>query len=298
MSYAAQVKTELSGLENAACCEVSLARGLLTFGREFGPTGISILTENPGVAAAYAAAAHLFCGHTPEIKLSESGNSKIVIENRADLDAIWEEAAVLNEKKQLTVGEFKKDCCRAAFIRGAFMACGTVTDPDKEYHLEFSCPSRRLALELSALIAAYGIEMKLTKRSGTSILYLKKSGDIEDLLLHMGANETSMMLMGSKMFKDVRNTVNRRVNFENANIARSIAAAGKQHDAILVIEAHGGLEQLSPELRELAALRLENPDLTAGEIRKLLSDPLTLSGVNHRFKKLMQIAEALNDEHK
>ena len=298
MSYAAQVKTELSGLENAACCEVSLARGLLMFGREFGPAGISILTENPGVAAAYAAAAHLFSGHTPATHLSESGNSKIVIEDRDDVAAILEEAAVLNEKKQISIGAIKKDCCRDAFIRGAFLACGTVTDPDKEYHLEFSCPSKRLALELSELISQYGIEMKLTKRGGTSILYLKKSGDIEDLLLHMGASETSMMLMGSKMFKDVRNTVNRRVNFENANIARSIAAAGKQYDAIAFIEAHGGLRQLSPELRELAELRLENPDLSAGEIRKLLSDPLTLSGVNHRFKKLIQIAEALADERK
>ncbi len=298
MSYAAQVKTELSGLENAACCEVSLARGLLMFGREFGTAGISILTENPDVAAAYAAAAHLFCGHTPETHLSESGNSKIVIENRDDVAAILEEAAVLNEKKQISIGDIKKDCCRDAFVRGAFLACGTVTDPDKEYHLEFSCPSKRLALELGALIAEHGIEMKLTKRGGTSILYLKKSGDIEDLLLHMGASETSMMLMGSKMFKDVRNTVNRRVNFENANIARSIAAAGKQYDAIVTIEAHGGLGQLSPELRELAELRLENPDLTAGEIRKLLSDPLTLSGVNHRFKKLIQISEALADERK
>ena len=298
MSYAAQVKTELSGLENAACCEVSLARGLLMFGREFGPAGISILTENPGVAAAYAAAAHLFSGHTPATHLSESGNSKIVIEDRDDVAAILEEAAVLTEKKQISIGAIKKDCCRDAFIRGAFLACGTVTDPDKEYHLEFSCPSKRLALELGELISQYGIEMKLAKRGGTSILYLKKSGDIEDLLLHMGASETSMMLMGSKMFKDVRNTVNRRVNFENANIARSIAAAGKQYDAIAFIEAHGGLRQLSPELRELAELRLENPDLSAGEIRKLLSDPLTLSGVNHRFKKLIQISEALADERK
>ncbi len=300
MSYASQVKTELLQAENDACCEMSLSRGMLLFGRECAPAAISILTENGEIAAAYAKAARLFCGHTPEIHVSESGNFKVVINDRADTDAILGEVlpAGMNGRRQLAIGPIDKDCCRAAFVRGAFLASGTVTDPDKEYHLEFSCPSNRLAAELKELIGAFGIEMKQTRRGGANIVYLKKSGDIEDLLLRMGATETSMMLMGSKMFKDVRNTVNRRVNFENANIARSIAAAGKQYHAIETIEKYGGLGQLTPELRELAELRLENPDLSAGEIRKLLKDPLTLSGVNHRFKKLIQIAEDLQDEHK
>ena len=293
MSYASQVKSELLQIENEACCEVSLARGLLLFGRECAPASISILTENGEIAAAYARAARLFCGHTPDIHVSESGNFKVVIDNRSETDAILGEVLMrgLNQKKQLTIGSIDKECCRAAFIRGAFLACGTVTDPDKEYHLEFSCPSANLAQELQALIQTFEIEMKLTRRGGANILYLKKSGDIEDLLMHMGASESSMMLMGSKIYKDVRNTVNRRVNFENANIARSIAAAGKQIDAIEKIEKHGGLAILTPELRELAELRIENPDLSTGEIGKLLSEPLTLSGVNHRFKKLIRIAE-------
>lgn len=297
MSYASQVKTELLQLENEACCEVSLSRGLLLFGRECSPFAVSILTENGEVAAAYAKAAHLFSGHTPDIRVSESGNYKIQIENRSETDAILGEVLTsgLNKKKQLTIGEIEKECCKAAFIRGAFLSCGTVTDPDKEYHLEFSCPSNNLAQELAALIGEFGIEMKQMRRGGAKILYLKKSGDIEDLLLRMGASETSMMLMGSKMYKDVRNTVNRRVNFENANIARAIAAAGKQTDAIETIVSHGGLDRLSPELRELAALRLENPDLSTGEIGKLLEAPLTLSGVNHRFKKLIKIAEELKN---
>ena len=293
MSYASQVKSELLQIENEACCEVSLARGLLLFGRECSPASISMLTENGEIAAAYARAARLFCGHTPDIHVSESGNFKVVIDNRGETDAILGEVLMrgLNQKKQLTIGTIDRECCRAAFIRGAFLASGTVTDPDREYHLEFSCPSGNLAQELQALIRTFEIEMKLTRRGGANILYLKKSGDIEDLLMHMGASESSMMLMGSKMYKDVRNTVNRRVNFENANIARSIAAAGKQLDAIERIEKHGGLAQLTPELRELAELRIENPDLSTGEIGKLLSEPLTLSGVNHRFKKLIRIAE-------
>ena len=293
MSFASQVKTELLQPKNESCCENSLSRALLLFGREFSPAGISFLTENGEVAQAYADAAHLFCGKTPEIRVSTSGNYKIVIDDKNQIDAILGEVLPggLNQKKQLTIGKIDKECCRVAFIRGAFLAGGTVTDPDKEYHLEFSCPSRNLALELQELIAGFDIGMKLTRRGGANILYLKKSGDIEDLLTRMGANETSMMLMGSKMYKHVRNTANRRVNFDNANIARAIAAAGRQYDAIQTIQAHGALDSLPKELKELALLRLENPDMTTGELRRMLSDPLTVSGVNHRFQKLLQIAE-------
>lgn len=297
MSFASQVKAELLQSENEGCCEASMARGLLLFGREFSSYAISFLTENREIADAYANAVRLFSGETPEIRVSDSGNCKIVIEDKDQIDAIFAEALPegLNDKKQITIGRIEKECCSIAFIRGAFLAGGTVTDPDKEYHLEFTCPSRGIALELKEMIAAFEIEMKLTRRGGANVLYLKKSGDIEDLLLRMGASETAMMLMGSKMYKDVRNTVNRRVNFENANIARSIAAAGKQYDAIRVIVAHGGISSLPPELQELARLRLENPDASTGEIRKMLSDSLTISGVNHRFQKLIRIAEELQN---
>ena len=297
MSFASQVKAELLGHENDSCCEASMARGLLLFGREFSSYAISFLTENREIADAYANAVRLFSGETPEIRVSDSGNCKIVIEDKDRIDAIFAEALPegLNAKKQITIGKIEKECCRLSFIRGAFLAGGTVTDPDKEYHLEFTCPSRGIALELQEMIAGFEIGMKLTRRGGANVLYLKKSGDIEELLLRMGASETAMMLMGSKMYKDVRNTVNRRVNFENANIARSIAAAGKQYDAIRAIAAHGGISSLPPELQELARLRLENPDVSTGEIRRMLSDSLTISGVNHRFQKLIRIAEELEN---
>ena len=298
MSYASEVKAELLQAEKESCCEASEARGLLLFGRECGPAAISILTENGEIAAAYAGAAHLFSGYTPEIRKSESGNYKVVIDNRNQTDAILGEIfpGGVSDRRKRTVGKIEKECCAASFVRGAFLACGTVTNPDKEYHLEFSCPSVSLATELQALIRSFMIEMKLTKRGGTPILYVKKSGDIEELLLRMGASETSMMLMGSKIYKDVRNTVNRRVNFENANIARSIEAAGKQYDAIRTIEAHRGLASLPPGLRTLAELRLENPDISTGELQRLLPESISLSGVNHRFKKLMKLAEELENE--
>ena len=300
MSFASEVKSELLRHENESCCETSMSRSLLLFGREFSTAGISFLTENREIAEAYAAAVHLFSGVTPEIRTSGSGNCKITVNDKDQIETLFGEVLPggLNEKKQLTLGRIEKDCCRRSFIRGAFLAAGTVTDPDKEYHLEFTCPSRNLAAELLEMIGRFDIVMKQTKRGGANVLYLKKSGDIEDLLLLMGANDTAMMMMGAKMFKDVRNTVNRRVNFENANMVRSVTAAGKQYDAIQTIEAHGGISSLPPELQELARLRLENPDVSNGEIRKLLSDSLTISGVNHRFQKLMKIAEEMRHEDK
>ena len=295
MSFASQVKTELLRHENESCCETSVCRALLLFGREFSSYGISFLTENRELAEAYAGAVHLFSGISPEIHTSESGNCKIVIEDKNIIGAIFDEVLPggLNAKKQLTIGKIEKECCRWSFIRGAFLAAGTVTDPDKEYHLEITCPSKNLAAELQTLIGEAEINMKLTKRGGANVLYLKKSEIIEDFLTRMGANDTVMMMMNSKMVKDVRNIVNRRVNFENANMVRSIEAAGKQYDAIQTIVSHGGISSLPDELQEIARLRLENPDVTTGEIRKLLSDSLTVSGVNHRFQKLIKIAEEL-----
>ena len=297
MSFASKVKSELLQKENESCCETCMSRAMLLFGREFSPVGISFLTENSEIAQAYAAAVHLFSGVTPEIRMSESGNCKIVIEDRDLTEAVFGEVLPggLNEKKQLTAGKIEKDCCVWSFIRGAFLVAGTVTAPDKESHLEITCPSRNLALELQEMIGRSEIEMKLIKRSGANVLYLKKSETIEDFLVRMGASNTAMEMMGAKMYKDVRNTVNRRLNFENANMVRSVAAAVKQYEAISFIESHGGVDSLPRELQELAKLRLENPDVSTGEIRRLLSESLTVSGVNHRFQKLIKIAEELRD---
>ena len=295
MSYASEVKTELLGVPNESCCELSQARGMLLFGREFSPGGISLLTENGGIAEAYAGAVRLFSGCTPRISRSECGNYKVSVTDRSVTEAVLSEVMSLsrNEKKQLSIGKIERDCCRAAFVRGAFLAGGTVTNPDVEYHMEFSCPSKNLATELQALILQLGIETRLTKRAGAYVVYIKKSGDIEDLLGLTGATETAMMLMGSKMYKDVRNTVNRRVNFENANIGRSIAAAGKQIDAIRRLKNANAMDHLPAQLKEIALLRLENPDATTAEIQSMLSDPLSISGVNHRFKKLIELSEDL-----
>ena len=294
MSFSSDVKNELAAIENKACCMTQQARAMLLFGRECSPLGFSLLTENEAAANRYAEAAALLSGIRPKVTTSESGNRRVAVEDRSVAEDIYAElSAVTNEKKQLSIGKIDRDCCRAAFLRGAFLSAGTVTNPDVEYHLEFSCPGKNLALELSALLAEAGIEAKITKRNAANVVYIKKSETIEELLTVMGATEQSLMLMGAKMYKDVRNTVNRRMNFENANMVRSAAAAAKQLEAIEKIRRKRGLDDLPDDLRSLAVLRLDNPEASTAELVKMLPDSLTVSGVNHRFQRIQRIAEEI-----
>ncbi len=292
MSFSSDVKTELSAVQNAACCETQFSRAMLLFGRSCSRVSLSFLTEHPDAARRYADAVAHFSGTTPEITESESGNCKIQIEDRLVTDAVLAELERnRNEKKQLSIGKIDRECCRHAFLRGAFLSAGTVTNPDVEYHLEFSCPSAHLARDLIDLLSLCGVDAKSTARGGATIVYLKKSDAIAELLTAMGATENAMLFMGAKIFKDVRNTVNRRVNFDKANIARSAAAAGRQLRAIKSLRANGRFDELPAELRELAALRLENPESPTSELVELLGGTLTVSGVNHRFERIIRAAE-------
>ena len=196
-------------------------------------------------------------------------------------------------KKRVNFANIAEPCCYSAFLRGVFLACGTVTDPEKEYHLEFSVSSKGLADDLIHVFDEFEPTPKVTQRGGSYTVYFKSSADIEDVLALMGATEKSMMYMHAKLVKDIRNTVNRKVNFDQANIARTIAAATKQYEAIAKIKEKIGFDALPPELREIAQLRYNDRESSNSEIAAMLSKPLTVSGVNHRFQKLIKIAGEL-----
>ena len=290
-SFSAEVKAEAMTVENRPCCEAAQNAALLQFSREFSPTRLSLLTENGAVADAYAKAVRFFSGYTPEITQTEGGNHKIEIVDRRIAQAVVEEVsgADAGGKKRIRFEALREQCCRMSFLRGAFLVCGTVTDPEKEYHLEFSCPSKGLAEDLSGLIAGFGLSPKTINRNGAWIVYLKNSEEIEDILSAIGATEHSLLLMHAKVVKDIRNTVNRKVNFENANMGRSVRAAGRQYEAICLLQKTRGLDSLPENLRAIAQLRLENREAAAGEIAKMLS--LTISGANHRFQRLLALAD-------
>ncbi len=179
------------------------------------------------------------------------------------------------------------------FTAGVFLACGSVNDPSKEYHLEFACPEEGLAVQLATLLGDIGVTAKTVIRRGQHIVYIKGSESIEDTLTFIGAPQCTLELMNLKIYKDIRNKANRIANCDAANIDKVVKAAMKQIEDIKLIDRVIGLESLSDELREVAQLRLDNTDMSLQEIGESLSEPISRSGVNHRFKKLAKMADEL-----
>ena len=185
------------------------------------------------------------------------------------------------------------DGCAPALLRGAFLACGAVIDPASGYHMEFSVPYYNLCRDLLSLLRELGFHAKQVCRKGAQVVYLKESEQIEDCLTLMGATNASLELMGIKMVKDIRNNANRVTNCESANIDKTVAAAAVHLDAVRKIEAHGGLDLLPEELREVARLRLENPDMSLRELGETMDPPLSRSGINHRLRRIVEHADKL-----
>lgn len=185
----------------------------------------------------------------------------------------------------------KNACCRRAFLRGAFLAVGSMSDPAKGYHLEFDCSDELKARQLQELIKGFEIESKVILRKKYHVVYLKEGASIVDLLNVFEAPVSLMNLENLRILKEMRNSVNRRVNCETANIAKTVNAAARQVEDIEYLEAHYGFQNLPETLREMAEIRLEYPDAPLKELGEHFNPPLGKSGVNHRLRKLSELAE-------
>lgn len=182
------------------------------------------------------------------------------------------------------------------FLGGVFLTCGSMTDPNKEYHLEFAAPTQELCDDLCDILLSVGVHPSIMKRRYAHSAYLKLSEEIGDLLTFMGAQKCTLDLIGIKIDKEVKNNVNRLNNCDMANIDKVISAAEKQREDIEVIIRHDGMRKLSDELRELAELRMDNPHLSLQDLGEMLDKPISRSGVNHRFRKLAAIAAQYREE--
>lgn len=181
------------------------------------------------------------------------------------------------------------------YIRGAFLGSGSINDPEKNYHMEFVANNEDYAYELSDLINSMGFNSKIVARKNNYVVYLKESEQISDLLAIMGATNAMFALQNAKIMKDMRNKVNRIVNCETANLSKTVDAAVRQVESILIIQKTIGISKLPANLQELALLRLEYEDMSLKELGENLHPPLGKSGVNHRFKKIEQIADKYRD---
>lgn len=190
-------------------------------------------------------------------------------------------------------GTLKRNCCRRAFLRGAFLCVGSISDPKKGYHLEFVSTQEAKARQLRQLIQQFDIEARIVLRKKYHVVYIKEGAGIVDLLNVMGAHVALMELENLRILKEMRNSINRRVNCETANITKTVNAASRQIEDILFLRDHYGLHKLPPALREMAEVRLEYPDAPLKELGEHLEPPVGKSGVNHRLCKLSEMAAKL-----
>ena len=301
MSFAADTKAELAAVrpENG-CCSLAECYGLVLLTRCFSLQQKSHVTESFPAAQKLAQLLAEVTGVVAEISTSirRSNAHLYTVSIPGENQRMEMLAHVGHTGRETYLGinraNLENACCPAAFLRGAFLSSGTVTDPSKEYHLEFTVPYRQLAGQLMTLlqeVEELELHPAMVNRKGIWVVYIKGSEKIGDLLVYMGAPRAAMQLMQVKMLKEVRNNVNRTTNFETANINKTAQAAARQVAAIVKISQRMGIEALSPDLREMAALRLENPDMSLREMGERLG--ITRSGVNHRIQKLLEIADSL-----
>lgn len=186
-----------------------------------------------------------------------------------------------------------KDCCKRAFIRGAFMAAGSISDPNKSYHFEIKCNSEKKANQLIELLENYNIDGKMVARKGGYVVYIKEGEGIVDVLNVMEAHVSLMEMENVRILKGMSNYYNRQVNCETANIKKTVATSVRQIDDIDFIIQNKGIDYLPEKLQDIAWVRKENPDASLQELGEMLDPPLGKSGVNHRLRKICQIAQEL-----
>ena len=189
----------------------------------------------------------------------------------------------------------KQSCCRRAFLRGAFLAAGSISDPKKSYHFEIVCPSHQKAEQVIRLMETFGTEPKCTVRKKAWVVYLKEGNQIVDILNVMGAHCALMDMENIRILKGMRNDVNRKVNCEAANIHKTVSAAVKQGEDIAYIKEKKGMDFLPETLKEAAEARLMRPAASLKELGEMMKPPVGKSGMNHRLRKIGMIADDLRE---
>ena len=298
MSFAAEVKTELcrAGL-NRKCCAQAEAYGVLMYCNLFRGDEIRIVTENDAFAARlpqlFKKAFKLEFDRKPEP--GSTGKRVFGITLREKLTVIREAYGAEGDSilaHHINFAMLEEPCCRVAFLRGAFLAGGSVTDPEKSYHLEIATSHFNVSKEGYALMLECGFAPKQVTRKANYISYFKQSEAIEDFLTGIGAPLSAMEIMNTKLEKTLRGSVNRRVNCDAANLDKAVEAAQAQIEAIRHLKKSGQLDTLPDKLKEAAELRLEHPEDTLVQLALLCDPPVTKSALNHRLRKLIELSRA------
>ncbi len=297
MSFSSDLKEELLHIKpEKPCCLLAESYGLMLFGRAFSGKELSISTENKAVAEKYCYLAERLSLHALRPQKVTAKKFRVSVENGEDRLRILSAFGCSGAERvrRLNWANITEDCCVGAFLRGAFLACGTVSSPEKNYHLEFVVPHYNLSLDLKKFLENNDFSPKSVRRGGLYVLYFKKTEEIQNLLGIMGASRFVMEFIDVIVYKDIRNNVNRRLNFENANLNKTVNAAVRQIELIEKLQKSAVFSELPEEYKQIAVLRVQNPDYSLQQIGEELVPPMSRSGVNYRLKKLCAIAEKQN----
>lgn len=315
MSFSSQIKEELSRqLSPARHCQIAEIAAILSLCGRIHISGdnrysIRIHTENVTVARKCFTLLKKTFNISTDISIRKNAHPSknrvysVAVKNHDDAIKVLKATKLLAEDGDIienlsVVGNVvvQNPCCRRAFLRGAFLASGSVSDPEKFYHFEIVCAAREKAEQLCAIMASFDIEAKIVIRKRYFVVYIKEGNQIVDLLNVMEAPIALMELENIRILKEMRGNVNRQVNCETANINKTVSAAVKQIEDIIFIRDTIGFEELPEGLREMAKLRLAKPEATLKELGEELEPPVGKSGVNHRLRKLCNLAEILRTE--
>ena len=299
MSFSSEVKEELAKrISPARHCQIAELAAIMHFSGQYGRSAegdfmIGFQTENEAVVRKGFTLLKKTYNIDTDVKISEE-QMRSVIDKIGDLS------------EPVSPLLIKNSCCQRAFLRGAFLCIGSsliltsvsilygsMSDPQKSYHLEFVCTDEDKARQLQSVIQGFDIEAKIVLRKKYYVVYLKEGSGIVDLLNVCEAPVALMKLENMRIVKEMRNSVNRRVNCETANITKTVNAATRQIEDIEYIRDHYGLENLPETLRQMAEVRLENPDAPLKELGEYLDPPVGKSGVNHRLRKLSELADRI-----
>ncbi len=312
MSFSATTKNEISRMEaEKKCCMLAEIAGFIRMCGTIklsggGKLNVMLLTENPAVARHFKklikeyfrSNAGLVIAKTNILK--KSHYYELMISADMNAEQILRETGILMVKEgcnYISDGIYadliKTKCCRKSYLRGVFLGAGTISDPEKAYHLEIVCNSETLGNDVKKLINSFGLHSKSVIRKNSHVVYLKEAEQITDFLNILGAHGQLLDFENVRIVKEMRNKTNRISNCDSANLDKTINASVKQIENIRLIDEARGLNSLPEKFREAALLRLENPEASLIELSEMMDPPIGKSGINHRFKKIEEIAEKI-----
>ena len=300
-SFSYKAKAELCRTAvQRLCCARAECYGVLLYCNTFTMQEVRIITENPEFAARLPRLFHrAFNVKFDRLPTEETPGSKLIFQI-TDPDKLRRVVDTLGyDPRQALVlhvnfAMLEEDCCRVSFLRGAFLAGGSVTDPEKRYHLGLSTSHVQASREVSALLQEMGFLPRSVMRSGSAVIYFKQSEHIEDLLTTLGAPVAATEIMTAKVDKEIRNGANRAMNCDMANVNKTLDAVAAQQEAIEKLEKAGQLERLPEKIQETARLRMQNPELPLAQLAALFDPPISKSCLNHRIRKIMEEARKLS----